>query len=229
MDMKHRQTDTATLVGREVRRLLETSPAYRRLPAPAQQSVARDTARIAVYLVEPEGMRATDLPGAVAPLAGLVAEIDFPAFVSSLIDGVFQAIVDASIEQMRAYAELVRNVAQTVDQFASAATSDEAARHWLATTYADCFELDTRTGKLRLRTGVDCADNLPRLRLLTRQKSLRKLGPNDVEKKLVPAARRGMAAGRQQLLAAMTLMGINRIVVTDGRIREKGSPVRHDP
>src|SRR5260370_5843146 len=39
--------------------------------------------------------------------------------------------------------------------------------------------------------------------------------------RLVPAARTQLATSRQQLLATMVLMGINRIVVTDGRIAAK--------
>jgi hypothetical protein len=38
---------------------------------------------------------------------------------------------------------------------------------------------------------------------------------------LVPAARTQLASGRQQLLATMVMLGINRIVVTDGRIQAK--------
>jgi len=37
----------------------------------------------------------------------------------------------------------------------------------------------------------------------------------------VPAARDDLARGRQQLLATIILMGINRIVVTDGKINAK--------
>ena len=40
-----------------------------------------------------------------------------------------------------------------------------------------------------------------------------------IEEQLVPAARRRMAMDRQQLLATMVLMGINRLVVTDGQIK----------
>ena len=38
---------------------------------------------------------------------------------------------------------------------------------------------------------------------------------------LVPAARRQLAQSRHQLLSTMVLMGINRIVVTSGRVRAK--------
>jgi hypothetical protein len=41
------------------------------------------------------------------------------------------------------------------------------------------------------------------------------------EHKLVQAARTQLATSRQQLLATMVLMGINRIVVTDGKIQAK--------
>ena len=170
--MEPRTSDTLTLVSREVQRLLETSPAYRALPAGEQQELAGDMVRIGFYLAEPDGIRANELTGAVVAVpaeiaAGrsFLAAVNFPAFVAALIDGVFQSIVDSSIEQMRAYGNLVSSVAKTVDGFASDAASGEAARQWLARTYPDCFERDENTGKLHLHVGVDCADALSRLRL----------------------------------------------------------------
>lgn len=43
----------------------------------------------------------------------------------------------------------------------------------------------------------------------------------ETESRLVQAARTQLATSRQQLLATMVLMGINRIIVTDGRISAK--------
>ena len=43
-------------------------------------------------------------------------KVDFPKFVGGLIKNVFQAIVERSIEQMRAYGELIANVAKTVER-----------------------------------------------------------------------------------------------------------------
>src|SRR5262249_43921727 len=43
----------------------------------------------------------------------------------------------------------------------------------------------------------------------------------DAELRLVTAARLQMAKSRQQLLSSMVMLGINRIVVTDGSIRAK--------
>src|SRR5204862_543888 len=47
------------------------------------------------------------------------------------------------------------------------------------------------------------------------------LDDKSVEDILVPAARRRLAQQRHQLLSTMVLMGINRIVVTSGRIYAK--------
>ncbi len=64
-----------------------------------------------------EGFRAGAVREGVEQLGALVKKVDFPAFVGGLIKNVFQAIVESSIEQMRAYGELIANVAKTVDQF----------------------------------------------------------------------------------------------------------------
>lgn len=47
------------------------------------------------------------------------------------------------------------------------------------------------------------------------------LADEENEQKIVQAARTQLATSRQQLLATMVLMGINRIVVTDGKIQAK--------
>lgn len=173
-------------------------------------------AKIGAYLVEPEDLVASQLPGAIAivpvgKVAGdLLNAVNFPAFVAGLINGVFQAIVDSSIQQMDAYSELLGNVAKTVDQFAKENISDQKARDWLAITYPDYLEREAKSGDLQLVTGFDRAQALKRFRLLPLLCPLKKLGPAEIEDVLVPAARRRMAADRQQLLATMVLMGVNR-------------------
>jgi hypothetical protein len=218
--------DTVTVVRREVRRLLEASRAYRELPADVQHRLAEDMVRVGVYLAEPEGIPANGLAGAIAAVPAkvggrtdLLSAVNFPAFVAGLIQAVFDAIVGASIQQMDAYGDLLKSVAQMVLEFAAEGIPDEAARVWLERTYPGCFERDADCGGLRLRSGADCAEALSRLRLLPLQGSLLKLGPEAIEKKLLAVARRRLAVSRQQLLATMVMMGINRIVVTDGKIR----------
>src|SRR5438105_710605 len=46
-----------------------------------------------------------------------IADVNFPAFVGGLIDGVFNSIVTTSIKQMEAYADMVKNVSKSVDQY----------------------------------------------------------------------------------------------------------------
>jgi hypothetical protein len=216
---------TLALVRPQVRDLLARSPAYTQLPPAAQRQIAAGTVRIGAYLAEPESLLANQLPGALAAIPArpssqdFLAEINFPDFVSSLIHGVFQAIVTASIDQMNAYAELVKSVSKTLDQFANDSLSDDFSREWLAATYPDCFERVPRSHRLRLRPGCNSQQALPSLNLLPLDNVLDALTAEDIEKKLVPAARRRLAATRQQLLATMVLMGINRIVVTSGTIQ----------
>ena len=216
-------TDTGTVVRQAVRRVLEASPAYKALAADAQREITEGMVRIGSYLAEPEGMPANSLPGAIAGVPAdvvahrdLLSSVNFPAFVAALINGVFQAIVDASIQQMQAYGELLKDVARTVDEFAAAPITVAAASAWLAKLYPDCLERDAATGMLRQKRGGDCSKTLPQLRLLPLEGPLSKLGQAQIENQVVPAARRKLAASRQQLLATRVMLGINRLVVTDG-------------
>jgi len=101
----------------------------------------------------------------------LVGSVDFPTFVADLIKRTFDAIVDASIQQMEAYIELLRNVAKPAEEFMR---DNDDAEHG---------------GDDRRRAHTD--DDVAQLKL---------------------------ASNRQQMLATMVLMGINRIVVTEGKI-----------
>ncbi len=60
-----------------------------------------------------------------------VERVDFPEFVSGLIEGVFQANVETSIQQMEEYAELVGSVSQSVDEFSEANISEDPDREYL--------------------------------------------------------------------------------------------------
>ncbi len=110
-------------------------------------------------------------------------EVDFPAFVSGLIKGVFGAIVNVSIEQMKAYGQLVAAVSKSLDKFRDENVSENEARDHLVKRFPDLHVATTAKKK--------------------------------------PAAIKRLATQRQQLLATMVLMGINRIVVTDGKIKAK--------
>ena len=149
--------------------------------------------------------------------------IDFPGFVGSLIQGTFQAIVDASIQQMEAYAELLASVAKTVDEFMAENVTDGMARDSLADQYGDIFQRDTRSGTPRLT--VDPSTVQPG-ELPSFLKDLGFDSPADIDEQtldevVVPDTRRRMAEMRHQTLATMVMMGINRVVVDDGEILAK--------
>ena len=44
-------------------------------------------------------------------------EVDFPIFVTELIEGMFDVNVDISIQQMETYFDLLKNVAKSMDEF----------------------------------------------------------------------------------------------------------------
>ncbi|HEY7036581.1 MAG TPA: hypothetical protein VH482_34955 [Thermomicrobiales bacterium] len=169
----------------------------------------------------PSGAGPTGRVGEVA--RATLNAIDFPQFVASLIQGTFQAIVDASIQQMEAYAELLKNVAGTVDQFMRDNISDGTARDYLGDQYDGFLQRDTggvSQPKLRVNPDAD-ADSMP-----TFFSDLGFSGPEEIdddamEQVVVPAARRSLAEQRQQTLATMVLMGINRVVVDDGELTAK--------
>ena len=156
----------------------------------------------------------------------LVGAVDFPAFVGGLIQNVFQAIVTASIQQMEAYGKLLKSVAQTVDQFAQDNISHNNARDWLADKYPDILSIDMEgeegSGPRLTMKGEDSDAGLRRInqeqQLL---KPITDLSDPEQEARLVGAARLQMARMRQQMLSSMVLLGINRIVVTDGLINAK--------
>jgi hypothetical protein len=167
----------------------------------------------------------------------LVKKVDFPKFVGGLIQNVFQAIVDSSIQQMRAYGELIANVAKTVDEFAQDNITQNNARDWLAGKYPETLgvevspisagfaeggpEEQTQAPVLAAR-GDNPEEGLQRVSNdLGLEKPVTDLSEPEEEQRLVIAARLQMARARQQLLASMVMLGINRIVVTDGHIAAK--------
>jgi len=149
--------------------------------------------------------------------------IDFPSFVASLIHGTFQAIVDSSVQQMQAYAELLKNVASTVDRFMSDNISDGAARDYLADQHGDFLTRDTSSGspRLRVKTHRGPSQPLPSFFKDLGFDSPDEIDDNAMEETVVPAARRQLAEQRQQTLATMVMMGINRVLVDSGEITAK--------
>lgn len=246
-----------------VRGLLERSEAFAALPDDKRRKLAHDLVEIGSYLAEPDGVRVPPrrqspqvraLAGAtvdpsqapefgqavragVDQMANLVEKVNFPNFVSGLIEGVFHSIVKSSIEQMEAYAKLVADVSKSLNAFRDDNTTQNQGRDHLLEQFPDLFQLDMGDDafgnfggsgggapqpRVVLRDDVDEGQAVERLnRSLPLDKPITSLDDDLVEALLVPAARTLLATGRQQLLATMVMMGINRIVVTDGKISAK--------
>ncbi|MGL6290935.1 MAG: hypothetical protein ACRC2H_09630 [Silanimonas sp.] len=174
-----------------------------------------------------------------AAVAGaLLEQVNFVEFVSGLINGVFHSIIDASIRQMEATAKLVADVAKTLNQFRDDNTTANQGRDHLIEQFPNLFKLalpddefdfggDEEGGRpkeprVRLREGVDEQAAVQQLNnALPLQQPITRIDDNLIEALLVPAARTQIATGRQQLLATLVTLGINRIVVTDGKISAK--------
>jgi hypothetical protein len=153
----------------------------------------------------------------------LLREVNFPNFVAELIQGVFQAVVDASVQQMKAYGEMVQSVAMSLNDFRDQNVTENQARDHLVQKYPSLMQVNLVNGKPQVgpRAGAD-ESTLPDFRSeLGLDEEIGSLDAETIEEKLVPAARNDLARSRQSLLATMLLMGINRIVVTDGKINAK--------
>jgi hypothetical protein len=253
--MTSQPRDLAT-VRSEVRSILESTPAFRALPATDQKSLANAMVRVGAFLADdapgwvaqaqadagapaeqekdPVGdlkQRLAEKPGQVGKdfKAGAVREgveqygemvkkVDFPNFVSELVNGVFNAVVKASMDQMKAYGELLAACAKTVDEFARDNITDGAARDHIANRFPSSVLVDTGgdAARLRLREGADAGDvqrAYPDVNV--------DFDDDDSEAALMVAAKQQLARERQQLMATMVLLGINRIVITNGQINAK--------
>ena len=151
----------------------------------------------------------------------LVDTVDFPEFVSGLIQGVFQAIVDASIQQMEAYGELLAATAKSVDQFANDHISDGQAREMVANRFPSIVRIERTSGGGQRLVQREDADDTSALQELTGTTEVIEFEDRESEQKLLTAAKLEMARQRQKMMALMVLLGINRIVVTRGRINAK--------
>jgi hypothetical protein len=147
----------------------------------------------------------------------MVSAVDFPKFVSGLVEGVYTSIVQSSIRQMKEYGTMLEGVAKSVGDFAKENISPEEARQFVQKSFPDSIDIDPDSGKL---TEKDSGGDAPKpdfKTVLEMQQNLELSEENEAQ--IVLGAQLKMARQRQQLLAQMVAMGINRIIVTDGEIK----------
>jgi len=236
-------------VRRMVRSMLESAPAYSSLSPADQKGLARRLVDVLSFISDPYASltaQALEDPQANAALkqrlsqkqdfagkdfkAGaseqgaqvfrnLVTAVDFPKFVSGLVEGVYTSIVSSSIRQMNAYGKLLEQVAKSVDQFAKENISEDEARQFVKSSFPGQIEIGD-DGKLGLSEtdGGDKEQQPPDFKTVLQMQQNMEL-TEETEAQIVLAAQIKMARQRQQTLAQMVAMGINRIVVTDGEIK----------
>ena len=158
--------------------------------------------------------------------------ISFPRFVTDLLNGVFKAMNDSSQTQMQQYLQLLNAVSSTAAGFEQTQTSEIQVRAWLVDHFPDAFEMDlpdppepgdpppdpedVEPPRLRLKAGANmpAADGLRAALGVAPQEEFNASNPEA----LVPLARRQLARQRQQMLATMVQMGMQRIIIDAGKI-----------
>jgi hypothetical protein len=178
------------------------TPADLRGGAPPSNGGATAAAPAPAEPAAPPRPPGTELIGGRARQA--LEAVDFPSFVAGLVKGTFQAVVDATSQQIRDYAQLVASLSQSVEEFSAHNVSTNQVRDWLVEQFLPRRQDEESPGWLeRFNLGGE------------------PLTAELVEGPLLDAARRALAEERMQTLATMVLMGINRIVVNDGEIKAK--------
>lgn len=200
----------------------------------------RDTARPAVPLATAQSAQ-PDFGESANRIAGITKNVlnavSFPRFVTDLINGVFKAMLDANAQQMNQYVQLLNAVSASAEGFERTQFGLVQVRQWVADHFPESIEYDApdpedlpQPGekldpedmeefdniKLRLRGGASMpAEAEIRATLgVPPEESIDASNPE----KLVPFARRYLARQRQQQLATMVMMGMQRIVIDSGRI-----------
>ena len=164
----------------------------------------------------PKKESATDALGRRA--GALSDELDFPAFVSSLVHGTFDAMVDSSIRQMQSFADLVAAVAKPLEQFTEENVTANQARDYLVEQHPRDVMLVGQDGDFTLAPVAKGDDAEAPNWLADYGHEGAELSAELLEQELLPAARERVAKARLQTLSTMVLLGMNRIVIKDGSI-----------
>jgi hypothetical protein len=138
-------------------RLIKDAPALAELEPAAQIELRRSSLQAMGYLTRRPGSSAQAHPKRRTPT---LEEIELRSFVTALVRGTFGAIVNASVQQMEAYAELLKNVATTVDQLTQAADERHLTRRqqWLARELLKgIYRINRGTAASSARNGRDSA------------------------------------------------------------------------
>jgi hypothetical protein len=162
------------------------------------------------------GMQAAKAAGGA--LTALKNAIDFPTFVTSLINGVFQAVTSSAITQLSGLSDLLDNVSTSADSFAEQNVRDEDVVSWSVGKFP--FLKREEGGGLSLREGTELMAQSKTLQsgLSATDAEVSSIDEADLLGTLGPLVRRKIGRDRQQILGTLVQMGLQRIVVDEGRL-----------
>ncbi|NIJ66010.1 hypothetical protein FHR20_002972 [Sphingomonas leidyi] len=212
--------------------LVRIAHAAQLFEAEARAGVApRKPAALAAGMNAGDHVSGTAVAGVAGTTHAVLRAISFPRFVAELINGIFRAMVDTNQQQLRQYIELVRGVSQSLDGFASTGgSSDDPAKRWLAEQFPQSFRIEEPEPP-DPRDVPDPEDVPDPIRLIPAGapptidavRAALNLEPDAAipgtgAQELIPFVRSSLARNRQQMLATMVQMGMQRIVIDSGRI-----------
>ncbi len=204
--------------------LVRQARTFRSDPAASAGAERERSAPMARPLTARADLR-TAATGRVAEITqSTLRAIAFPTFVADLINGTFDAIIGATIKQMKAFQELLENVSKTLDEFMRDNITDNQARDFLVQSYPGLMRLEVEDEQPRVAL-TEGGEEAGRAQLDGLQGNLglpdpvSSLDEETINERLVPAARRKLAQSRLQMLSSMVMLGLQRIVIRHGRLR----------
>lgn len=188
-------------------------------PEPAPKPMPKPALAKAQDAGEHLGLNATR--EAARTVRNLREAIDFPTYVTSLITGVFQAITRSNMAQLESFVDLLEGVSASTESFTTQNITSDAAVRWAMSRF-DSLSVQPGEGgqpRLALRENAE----LPPPEQLTgildaTEDEVSGIDEDDLTGTLLPLVRRKIGRARQSMLATMMLMGMQRVVVDEGRL-----------
>ena len=135
--------------------------------------------------------------------ADFINDVDFPEFVSDLLEGVFDANLNVTLKQMESYQELLKSATKSLTFFVKG-VSNQQAFGYLADNMSDRFSLSL-------------PDDGDAPQLANPQGEPVDLGDNEIKARIMDA-KLALAKEQRALLRETILMGISRLVVEKGTV-----------
>ena len=222
-------TEVLTAVRRTARALLEDSPGWQDATPELRRDVAHKLVHVGMMAADLAATDKQPIPMATAQdfaatraagqtINDIKNALDFPEYVTSLITGVFQAITKSNLAQITALSDLLDNVSKTSDEFTSENIRDGDVIAWAVGKMP--FLTGGKDGTLGVKPGTDLLAQTAAIKSATgaTDSELAALDESSLLDTLGPIIKRKIGRERQQILGTLVQMGLQRIVVDEGRL-----------